>query len=171
MSTSHCSSDAGVSSPTAPPIRCAFPPALLSTMAIRFSAFDLLRNTARRCAKLATRCTRSESGTYRWLSLNEIGTEITRPSHSGSAIFIAASDGLKPRADSLHVARGTRPPQVRVIQTVSGHRSGWFESHGKSEVLRRCIAQGLGNVRDAAGHEVGGEIRCELGLYARGAGQ
>ena len=91
-------------------------------MAMRFSGLDFRRRAAHLAASRASRSTRSGCATYRCKrletiapflpllplldgavsSLNEIGTEMMRPSNSGSATFMAVSMGLRPSELSRH---------------------------------------------------------------------
>src|ERR1700674_5827649 len=101
-----------------------------------------------------------------------MGTVITRPSHSGRATCIAASDGLKPRADAFHVARGI-PQQIAWISGApitskgapypgTGTRSGEFNvKTGKLTVLT-MISGESGNRRSASGTPVASQSRNEL---------
>ena len=106
-------SEAGASSPTALPICDALLLELVNMKATRFSALGTRLRRAARHAMPAMRATRSGSGSYSTASpgmpavraLNDSGTVMMRPSNSGSTTFIAASSGLRPRADCSHCGR------------------------------------------------------------------
>lgn len=78
---------------------------------MRFSAFGMFRSFACRTAIPATRAARSASATYAGspsssISLKEKGTVISRPSNSGTAIWVAASSGETPSSFSSQALRG-----------------------------------------------------------------
>ena len=144
---------AGVSRPTALPIRACLVGYDDSTTATRRSAGGMCRSRARATAVPATRPARSGSGTYRdrpspSSSLNENGTLISRPSNSGMATWVAASSGRQAAVGGGPRARG----EVRH----SACRIGDVEGGDGAGVPGLVVAAGL---RQRRGRAAGGEHR------------
>src|SRR6476660_6142757 len=110
MARNSATALAGVSNPTALPMRACLVGYAENTSTTRFADAGIARSRACLTANPATRAQRSGSATYEIrpsssISLNEKGTVMMRPSNSGTATWVATSSGDSPPSLSCHCAR------------------------------------------------------------------